>query len=84
MPCPTKKVLKNEFFGAVEPRGPEWAPEHVSEKKCHNSSLSEKIFGAPSGAPRIQNLEKSGFFAFFGALLRVQGAVGAPDGAPSA
>ena len=84
MPCPTKKAKKKGFFLAIESRGPERGPEHVSEKKCHNSSLSEKIFGAPSGAPRIQNLEKSGIFAFFGALLRVQGAVGAPDGAPSA
>ena len=84
MTCSTKKVEKNGFFWAIESRGPKWGPKHVSEKKCHISSFSEKIFGAPLGAPRLQNLEKNGFFAFFGAALRVQGVVGAPNGAPSA
>ena len=68
---------------AIESRGPIWGPKHVSGKKCHNSSFSEKIFGAPLGAPRLLYLGKNGFFAFFGAALRVQGIVGAPHGAPS-
>ena len=83
MTLSTKNVKKNGFFLVIESRGPTWGPKHVSEKKCHNSSFSEKIFGAPLGAPRLQNPEKNGFFAFFGAALRLQGIVGAPNGAPS-
>jgi len=82
MTCPIKKVKKKGFFLVLKLRGPKWGPKHVSEKKCHDSILSKKIFGAPFGAPRIQNLEKSGFFGFFGALLGMWGAVGAPNGAP--